>query len=315
MATRVPTYALYGEQDQPLIPESLHVESIAERSRLYDWEIRPHRHDLFAQILCLRTGQGEVVFDDERRSYVAPSVVFVPALTVHGFRFSTDTDGVIVTMVAQRLQALLQAEPDLEARLARAQCLSFEPQAPAFQALDEAVRALTAETQGHAPWRMTALTAALGMVLVRLGRALEAAGAHGAQAPSRSLLHVQRFRALVEQHYRAQHPLSFYARQLGITTTQLNRVCREVLRTSALGAIHERLLLEAKRDLAYTQLSVKEVALTLGFADAAYFTRFFSRHTGWSPRHFRNVARRQLADSPPRSRRLSAGSRSAPDED
>ncbi|MFN3296461.1 helix-turn-helix domain-containing protein [Caldimonas sp.] len=308
MATRVPTYALYGEHDQPLIPESLHVESIAERSRLYDWEIRPHRHDLFAQILSLRTGRGEVVFDDERRPYVAPCVVFVPALTVHGFRFSSDTDGVIVTVVAQRLQALLQAEPALEARLARAQCLSFEPQAPTFVALDEAVRTLTAEAQGHAPWRMTALTAALGMVLVRLGRALEAAGAHGAQPPSRSLQHVQRFRALVEQHYRAQHPLSFYAEQLGITTTQLNRVCREVLRTSALGALHERLLLEAKRDLAYTQLSVKEIAWTLGFADAAYFTRFFTQHTGWPPRRFRELARHQLAG---RESRLSGESRPA----
>ncbi|MCX7661016.1 MAG: helix-turn-helix domain-containing protein [Caldimonas manganoxidans] len=312
MVTRVPTYALYGEQGQPLIPESLHVESIAERSRLYDWEIRPHRHDLFAQILCLRSGRGEVVFDDERQPYEAPCVVFVPALTVHGFRFSTDTDGVVLTVVAQRLQALLQAEPGLEARLSHARCLRFAAQAPAFEALDEAIRTLTAEAQGHAPWRLAALTAALSLVLVRLGRALEAADAHGAQTPSRSLQHVQRFRALVEQHYRAQPPLSFYARQLGITPTQLNRVCREVLRTSALGAVHERLLLEAKRDLAYTQLSIKEIAWTLGFTDAAYFTRFFTRHTGWSPRRFRDLARRQLAD--PRLG-LSAESRSAPGAD
>jgi AraC family transcriptional regulator, transcriptional activator of pobA len=316
MATRVPTYALYGEREQPLIPESLHVESIAQRSRLYDWEIRPHRHDLFAQLLCLRTGSGEVVFDDERQAYTAPCVIFVPALSVHGFRFSSDTDGVIVTVVAQRLQSLLEAEPELEARLAQAHCLTFAPGNVAFQALDEAVRALTAEAQGHGAWRMTALTAALSMVLVRLGRALDAAGAHGAEHPPRSLQHVQRFRALVEQHYREQHPLAFYAGQLGITTTQLNRVCREVLRTSALGALHGRLLLEAKRDLAYAQLSVKEIALTLGFADAAYFTRFFTRHTGLSPRRFRELARHQLAGAAaPAEATLSEESRSAPGAD
>jgi AraC family transcriptional activator of pobA len=92
-------------------------------------------------------------------------------------------------------------------------------------------------------------------------------------------------------------------------------VCREVLRTSALGAVHERLLLEAKRDLAYAQLSVKEIALTLGFADAAYFTRFFTRHTGLSPRRFRDLARRQLAGAAPAKTPLSEESRSAPGED
>ena len=72
------------------------------------------------------------------------------------------------------------------------------------------------------------------------------------------------------------------------------RVCREVLDTSALGALHARLVLEAKRDLAYTILSVKEIALTLGFADAAYFTRFFTKETGLAPGAFRQAARRQL---------------------
>jgi AraC family transcriptional regulator, transcriptional activator of pobA len=89
-----------------------------------------------------------------------------------------------------------------------------------------------------------------------------------------------------------------------------------VLRTSALGAIHERLLLEAKRDLAYAQLSVKEIALTLGFADAAYFTRFFTRHTGLSPRRFRELARHQLAGAAaPAEATLSEESRSAPGAD
>ena len=77
------------------------------------------------------------------------------------------------------------------------------------------------------------------------------------------------------------------AATLGITPTQLNRVCHQVLGHSALGVLHGRLVLEAQRDLAYTTLSVKQIALGLGFADAAYFSRFFLRQTGHTPSAWR----------------------------
>lgn len=294
MPTRVPTYALYGEHEQPLIPESLHVESIAERSRLYDWEIAPHRHDLFAQLLCLRSGRGEVEFAHGREPFVAPCVIYVPALAEHGFSFSRDIDGLVITVVAHRLHRLLEASPELAERLSRPCCLRFVADAPDYVQIERAASLLAAELRGDAPWRMQVVEASLATALAFVARA-SAAPPHGAQGPSpRSLQHAQRFRALLDRSFREQRSIAFYADELGITPTQLNRVCREVLDTSALGALHARLMLEARRDLAYTLLSVKEVALTLGFSDAAYFTRFFARHAGMAPSEFREAARRQM---------------------
>jgi AraC family transcriptional activator of pobA len=105
-------------------------------------------------------------------------------------------------------------------------------------------------------------------------------------------VHVQRFRALVDRHYRQQPALSVLAAELGITPTQLNRVCHQVLGHSALGVLHGRLVLEAQRDLAYTTLSVKQIGLGLGFADAGYFSRFFLRQTGHTPSAWRALAAR-----------------------
>ncbi|MFO7288350.1 MAG: helix-turn-helix domain-containing protein, partial [Gammaproteobacteria bacterium] len=51
--------------------------------------------------------------------------------------------------------------------------------------------------------------------------------------------------------------------------------------------VHHRVLLEAKRQLLYTTKPVSEIAYGLGFDDPAYFTRFFSRRTGMSPRAYR----------------------------
>ena len=109
------------------------------------------------------------------------------------------------------------------------------------------------------------------------------------------MLHLQRFRALVDRSFRTHKSVAFYAGELGITPTQLNRVCRELLGKSALGAINARLLLEAERDLVYTFIGVKEIALSLGFSDAAYFSRFFSKQKRCTPTQFREQAQRQLS--------------------
>jgi AraC family transcriptional activator of pobA len=242
----------------------------------------------------LRSGTGEALFEEERQDFTAPCVIFVPALAVHGFRFSSDMDGTIMTVVSRHAAALLQATPELRARLEASHCLRFAAGSDEFARIDRSVATIGEELSGSASWRMAVIEAALSMALLLTGRAVAAGLGSGQSAAPRSLAHAQRFRALLDRWFREQRSIGFYADQLGITPTQLNRVCREVLDTSALGALHARLVLEAKRDLAYTILSIKEIALTLGFADAAYFTRFFAKETGLAPGAFREAARRQL---------------------
>ena len=80
------------------------------------------------------------------------------------------------------------------------------------------------------------------------------------------------------------------AAELGITPTQLNRACQQVLGHSASQVLHQRLLLEAQRDLAYTAMTVGEIALDLGFCEAGYFTRFFRQRVGVTPGQWRQRA-------------------------
>lgn len=107
------------------------------------------------------------------------------------------------------------------------------------------------------------------------------------QPGARAEAHARRFRALVDRRFRQQPSLAGLAAELGITSTQLNRVCQQVLGHSALAVLHGRLVLEAQRELAYSQLGIKQIALGLGFADAGYFTRFFQRHCGSTPSAWR----------------------------
>src|SRR5690554_1295592 len=95
------------------------------------------------------------------------------------------------------------------------------------------------------------------------------------------------YQALIEAQFRRQPSVEQFAAQLGMSSAHLNTLCRRLADRSALQLLHERLLLEAKRQLTYTNMTVSQVSDSLGFSEPAYFTRFFKRHTGLSPREFR----------------------------
>ena len=99
--------------------------------------------------------------------------------------------------------------------------------------------------------------------------------------------HLTGFGALVDKNFATHTTLDHYAVQLGISVAHLNAICRELSGRSALQLIHERLMLEARRELIYTSMTIKEVSELLGFNDPAYFTRFFKRQMGMSPKDFR----------------------------
>lgn len=113
---------------------------------------------------------------------------------------------------------------------------------------------------------------------------------HRVQAPRLPHLHAPlytRFVRLVEQNHAAHWPMTRYARTLGLSLNRLNRLTQEQAGCQALKIVHERLLLEAQRQLRYTDLPVSRIGFALGFEDPAYFARFFRRLTGQSPAQWR----------------------------
>jgi len=295
---RVPRYALYGSDASPAWQGTVHFERIHERSSVHDFEIRPHVHDALVQVFHVVRGAGEAVFDEARWALRAPCLIVVPARTVHAFRFSTDIDGPVVTAAQRPLESLAAAvSPALLAPIRRPAVLPLADSLRHADALQPLFAAIERETrlgdagQGDAG---LLLLATLFVHLARIG-ASRVAGADEAPARSRPAAQVERFRALVDAHFRERCPVERYAARLGLTPGQLTRVCREVLGRSSLDLVNVRVVHEAQRELVYASLSVKQVAALLGFDDEAYFSRFFRKHVGQSPTAFRAAARQRLA--------------------
>lgn len=106
------------------------------------------------------------------------------------------------------------------------------------------------------------------------------------------------FQKLVEERFFEEHRLSHYAAALGITTDYLSEHIKERLGMAPSKLIHQRITVEAKRLLAFTDLTSGEISFSLGFNDNAYFSRFFKRETNQTPLQFRKDIREKYKDSP-----------------
>jgi AraC family transcriptional regulator, transcriptional activator of pobA len=101
---------------------------------------------------------------------------------------------------------------------------------------------------------------------------------------------LRQFNLLVERHFRAEHEVQFYAAALFKSPKTLANTFARFNSGSPLQIIHQRLILEAKRLLYYTDKSIKEISADLGFDDAAHFTKFFKNHLEMSPSDFKKSA-------------------------
>lgn len=280
--TPVPVFKLYGETGAWPTPDLIHCESIAERSRLHDWEIKPHRHGDLVQLLYVQSGQAELEVEGLVNRVESPSLQVVPALSVHGFRFSKDIQGHVLSL-ALPLVEQLSGPLDSQAMLSPA-CYEVGRERRYLDALFDGI---SREYAQQAPGRDLMLQSLISVLLVWISRRYLARSQSEGQQQDRGRLHLQEFTRLLELHYREHLPIEHYAGNLGISAAHLNALCRRLAGQSALQMINQRLLLEAKRCLVYTTMTVNQVSDTLGFSEPAYFSRFFKRGTGQSPRDFR----------------------------
>jgi AraC-like DNA-binding protein len=92
---------------------------------------------------------------------------------------------------------------------------------------------------------------------------------------------------LVEQNFKTLHTVTSHADRLGISPKSVAKHFQKLGAVKPSSFIKNRILLEAKRLLIYSDKSVKEIAFELGFNDPAYFTRFFTKATLKSPLQFK----------------------------
>lgn len=286
----VPRFYLYGEPHRAVDRGFVHIEHLDDRSRPSEWTIQPHAHADLVQLLAIAQGGGTMRVEDAVFAFDAPAILLVPAGVVHGFAWTSESAGSVLTLAQSYLADLDQRYPGLATVFQNARVMILDGEARS--ATEAALALLMRELGWAAPGHLAAVDAALLAILVAVLRAQSSgtdATATSPGEPSAPGQHalVARFRARIDDRFRLRESIADHAAALGTSESRLRDACARVAATAPAAMLDQRTMLEARRALLYSNLSVAEIAYATGFADPAYFTRFFTRHAGQSPRAFR----------------------------
>jgi AraC family transcriptional activator of pobA len=238
-------------------------------------------------VLWLEQGEANFQLDGQQGQLSEGAVLLVPQHCVHGFKFSKDAQGMVVTLDYSLIDSLnSDLAHELMTLAEPVHCVLHDRVSAA--AIEVGLRALYFEYQQRDRYHQAVIESLVSTTLAWLMREnfAQARDKVGVTAV-RAREHLAGFGALVDTNFATHTTLDHYAVQLGISVAHLNAICRELSGRSALQLIHERLMLEARRELIYTSMTIKEISELLGFTDPAYFTRFFKRQMGMSPKDFR----------------------------
>lgn len=281
----IPNYEIYGENSKNLIRNKIHIEDVALTSSQWDWSVKPHRHGRLFQFICIFGGGTTIRLDAEEYHLQGAGVVVVPVGIVHGFEFSPDTQGAVISMDLSLLQHILEsAMPTIHSLVNRAVSIPFDADGEKY--LKMYLDMMRAEFRDVDDCGKYALNYLFSMLLITSLRQIQK---HELQAPDVSpqsrLLY--KFKELLEENYTHHWSVAQYSELLGVTPSTLNRYCQKYFNLGSKRIILERLMNEAQRKLIFTQVSLEHIAYSLGFKDPAYFSRLFKSFAGVSPGEFR----------------------------
>ncbi len=118
---------------------------------------------------------------------------------------------------------------------------------------------------------------------------------HAEPVPAIELDLVRQFHMLINVHYKEWHQVQDYANKMNKSPKTLSNIFAQYNSKSPLKVLHDRIILEAKRLLIYTDHSVKEIAFELGFEEIPPFNRLFKKITADTPSNFRKSLKKDFA--------------------
>jgi AraC-like DNA-binding protein len=245
---------------------------------------RVHRID-FHIVLLFGAGPVRHMIDFTEYEAMAGDLLWIRPGQVHRFSRTSEYRGTVLTMQPgflprSTVEATGLYRYDLPPLL--------RPDAAQLAGLEAALAQLRREYEDTATLPLSLHTAVLRHSLTAfLLRLAHLAASSAAALRQRSDSTFTLFRDAVERDFATNHSVSAYADALGYSRRTLVRAVRSATGETPKAFIDKRVVLEAKRLLAHTDLPIGRVGVAVGFPDAANFSKFFHQHTDQTPAAFR----------------------------
>jgi AraC family transcriptional activator of pobA len=264
------------------------------------WSIASLERESRCQAFLVLHGEGTFAGDDRTTvELTAPFMLWLPRLALGEFHLPAGSDGVVASIAEDFILRTVgdsSVAAHLRPLLSQTTVAPHDKIAANLPEIEIAFAALVRESHEQKPGASAMMGHHLGSLLLHLWRA------SGSNSTIRGTgtTTVQRFRQLIELHYRDNLSIEVFAKLLGVTRAHLHDACGRSARCTPLKLVHNRLLEEARLRLENTEFPVEQIAYGLGFRDPGYFNRFFKRLAGVSPGTYRQniTTARSTIDAP-----------------
>lgn len=264
----------------------VYVQVFREHVAQYQFIKTPHRHDFYLLALFTK-GQGTHTIDFVDYPIQPGSVFFMSPAQVHTWTYSDDTDGYLIFFNPAFYLVDFPGRKLVDFPLFHSLGTPPIEHLPASDAsgIEELFVRVFEEAHGNGYRREDIIRSYLNILLVKLSGFRLAS--HPSTLSSHAQSQIRQLELLVENHFVEHKTVRDYADMMALSEKQLYTICHTALGKPLQKIIQERLVLEAKRLLVHTDLSVAQVADRLNFLDHSYFNRFFRKEAGITPEQFR----------------------------
>lgn len=233
-----------------------------------------HLHG-FYEIIWFQKGSGTHYVDFNQYAIAPGTIIFISPGQIHSFDTKHDQEGYVLKICAELFDDFVSLS-----------CVTVQDKDSA--ALEMLIGAMQEELKkedslGH----REALHALVKLFVIMVRRSYAEINPSAPNPHKVSYKAFLNFRKLIEENYCRLHTVKDYASLLNVSSKTLTLYVNECSKYSPLELINNRIILEAKRLLRYSVLSVKEIAFRLGFEDPSYFAKFFKRLVKQSPADYR----------------------------
>jgi AraC family transcriptional activator of pobA len=260
------------------------IESLSRR--LVSEQSFPHRHDFYT-IMIINNGSGWHEIDCHRHEVKANQVFMIKPGQVHTWQLNEDIEGYIVEFKREVLDLNIPICSEMINYFHSSNDI-MSVDARTLRYLNSICVIMYEEILERKEGYDICLQSFIASLLVLIMRLTDAKRVRRFVPQDLS----ESFLELVNRYYTREHGVDFYAKQLGVSVKALTSIIRRVRTKSPRQLIQQRFLIEAKRLLTYSELSVAEIGYAVGFEDPNYFSRFFRSQEQMSPAEFRNKNQR-----------------------
>lgn len=264
-----------------------YVKTFQEHRKDHPFVMKPHRHDFYL-IMFFTKGSGTHTIDFNSYKIAPSQVFFMSPGEMHSWTLSDDTDGFVLLFNDAFFKMIPQNRNVNEFPFFTQQNKIQNGQLNEKQTkyFNNFFAEICKEGSGKTNRQSKILRSYLDILLLKFADIFDAKS--GQKINSAATL-IGRAEMLIETNYKNHFPVSVYAAELNISAVQLNTLVRTYLNKTIGELCHERLILESKRLLIYTDLTVSEICHELNFNDTSYFNKFFKKNVGKTPEQFRKL--------------------------